>query len=55
MKVVLSEVYPDDYPHSWKELKISPTVHKMSSETVSVQSDNSYLVALAEADKNVNS
>lgn len=56
VKAVLSVVYPDDYPHLWKELKISPTMDKMmSSETVSVLSDNSYLVALAEAYKNATS
>ena len=49
-------VYPDDYLHLWKELKISPTMDKMmSSETVSIQFDNSYLVALAEAYKNATS
>ena len=53
VKAVLSVVYPDDYPHLWKESKVSPTMDKMmSSETVSVVSDNSYLVALAEAYKN---
>ena len=53
VKSVLSVVYPDNYAHLWKELKVSHSVDKkiMGSETV-VSSDNSYLEALAEAYKN---
>ena len=50
VKSVLSVVYPDNYAHVWKELKVSDTMDKMmGSDSVQLSSDNSYLEALAEA------
>ena len=50
VKSVLSVVYPDNYAHLWKELKVSHVMDRIrGSESIQLSSDNSYLEALAEA------
>ena len=50
VKSVLSVVYPDNYAHLWKELKVSHVMDRITgSESFQLSSDKSDLEALAEA------
>ena len=53
VKSVLSVVYPENYVHLWKEIKVSSAMDKlMGTDSLQLSSDSSYLEALSEAYQN---
>ena len=53
VKSVLSVVYPENYVHLWKEIKVSSAMDKlMGTDSLQLSSHSSYLEAFSEAYKN---